>query len=142
MQQLQVKIKTPEKRYYFGPADSVFLQTGTGEMEVFAGHAPLVGTIGFSRVLVRAAESEHDFLVRQGLVFMDPDNNTLNVLAYFVEKYADADSKTIKEYMEFILEKLRKREDLNKYQLRYLEEQKLSTQKMMEVLEYKNRKNS
>jgi hypothetical protein len=44
--------------------------------------------------------------------------------------------------MEFILEKLRKREDLNKYQLRYLEEQKLSTQKMMEVLEYKNRKNS
>ena len=138
--QLQVKIKTPEKRYYFGPADSVFLETGDGEMEIFSGHAPLVGTIGFSRVFVKEEGKEYDFLVRQGLLFIDPEKNSVNVLAYTVEKFADANIKTIEEYMKFILEKLKAKEDLNKYQLRYLEEQKLTTEKMMEVLEYNQKK--
>ena len=128
-------IESPEELFFRGEADSLLLQTVTGEAEILPGHAALAGSFAFSPLHVRTGDHEEDFIARQGLVFVDPRQNSVRVLAYYCVKKADIDLKTIKEYMEFILKKMESGADLNKYQLRFLEEEKISLQKKLEVLE-------
>ena len=128
-------IESPEETLYRGEANSLLLQTASGEAEILPGHAALAGSFAFSPLRLKNGDHEEDFIARQGLVFVDLRQNTVRVLAYYCVKKADIDLKTIKEYMEFILRKMDSGEDLSKYQLRYLEDEKLSLQKKLEVLE-------
>jgi len=130
-----LNLRTPDKTFFDGEVNSVKLETALGQTEIFSNHAPLIGSIGFSRVIVRAGEHETDFLIRQGLVFVDALQNTVSMLAYYCEEFAEVDPATIAEYTKLILEKFKDKKDLNKYQLTFLEDQKVSAEKMLEVVQ-------
>ncbi|MDP3985187.1 MAG: hypothetical protein Q8P82_00325 [bacterium] len=135
MKPFTLSIQTPDREWYHGPADTITLQTEQGEMQVHPTHAALGGVIHFSIVTVRHENREEQFLLRNGFIFIDQRNETVRLMGYHCEARASFDKQTIGEYMRVILEKLQKHEDLSAIQLRYLEEQKSSTEKLLEVIE-------
>lgn len=124
-------IQTPDHEAYRGPADLVTLSTDIGEMQILPDHASLLATITYTPVHVKSGGNQQDFVLRQGFVFVDQEKNTVNVLGLSCEKTDEVNEVTAKEYLQFILSKLDKPEELNAYQLRHLEGQKLSLEKQL-----------
>ena len=125
-------IQTPESSVFEGEITSVQLKTEQGNMEVFPGHAPLQGTISFSRTVVKQADKEETYLLRQGMIFVDHLENTVRILAYAANKASEIDTKTAQEYLDMIKESLAKKEDLNKYQIQFLEESRIAVEESLE----------
>jgi hypothetical protein len=55
----------------------------------------------------------------------------VRVLGLTIEKTEELNEVSAKEYLEFVLSKLDKPDELNKYQLTFLEGQKLALEKQM-----------
>lgn len=124
-------IQTPEREIYKGDADVLTLSNDTGEMQVFPGHASMLGSITYSAVKVDSAKHEEAFVLRQGFVFVDQDKNEVKVLGLSCEKTSELDLVSAKEYLAFVLAKLDKPEELNEYQLTFLEGQKLAVERQL-----------
>jgi F0F1-type ATP synthase epsilon subunit len=130
-----VIIRTPTTEPYAGPADMLRLSTEQGDMEMFSGHAPLAGTVLFSNVRVTRGDHREDFWARNGVVLMDPASNVAQVLVQRCERRDEIDYKSAKEYLDFILARLDRPDELNKYQVQFLEEEKLAVATTVERLE-------
>ncbi len=125
-------IQTPDRECYRGPAELLTVSTDTGEMQVLPGHASLLATITFSPVRLKNGAHQEEFVLRQGFVFVDQEKNSVQVLGLSCEKTEEVNEVTAKEYLQFVLSKLDKPAELNEYQLRHLEGQKLSLEKQLE----------
>lgn len=133
---MRVIIRTPESEVVSQPeVRSVSLVTELGAMQVFPGHASLHGTILFSPVRIEMMEKEEDFVVQQGFIFIDQAQDQVTILAQRCEKQAEMDFHTAKEYLAVLLKTLDQPELLGKYQLRHLEDEKIATEKRLEVLQ-------
>ena len=131
MNTFELLIQTPDHEAYRGPADLVTLSTDTGELQILPGHASLLGTITYTPVRVKSGNVTTDFVLRQGFVFVDQENNSAHVLGLSCEKTDEVNEITAKEYLQFVLSKLDKPEELNAYQLKHLEGQKMSLEKQL-----------
>ena len=131
MNTFDLLIQTPDHEAYRGPADLVTLSTDTGELQILPGHASLLGTITYTPVRVKSGNVTTDFVLRQGFVFVDQENNSAHVLGLSCEKTDEVNEITAKEYLQFVLSKLDKPEELNAYQLKHLEGQKMSLEKQL-----------
>lgn len=125
-------IQTPNLTVYNGKADAIHLKTDDGNMEVFAGHAPLQASIGFSRCRVREGEHEIQYLLRKGFIFVDPEEKIVRVMCFSATKAEDMDHVSAKEYMDAVLEALEKGDDLSAYQMKFLEEEKIAMGELLE----------
>ncbi|MEI7512211.1 MAG: F0F1 ATP synthase subunit epsilon [Candidatus Uhrbacteria bacterium] len=131
MNTFELLIQTPDREAYRGPADFVTLSSDVGEMQILPGHASMLGTITYSPVRVKHDKTTLDFVLRQGFVFVDQEANTVNVLGLSCEKTDEVNEITAKEYLQFVLSKLGKPEELNAFQLKHLEGQKMSLEKQL-----------
>jgi F0F1-type ATP synthase epsilon subunit len=122
-------IQTPDHEAYHGPADLVTLSSDIGEMQILPDHASLLATITYTPVRIKNGGMTVDFILRQGFVFVDQTRNTVRVLGLSCEKTDEVNEVTAREYLEFVMSKLDKPEELNEYQLRHLEGQKLALKK-------------
>jgi F-type H+-transporting ATPase subunit epsilon len=131
MSSFNLLIQTPDREIYKGPADILTLSTDTGEMQVLPGHVSMLGSITFSAVRVQNGSNLQDFVLRQGFLFIEQETNDVRVLGLTIEKTEELNEVSAKEYLEFVLSKLDKPDELNKYQLTFLEGQKLALEKQM-----------
>jgi F0F1-type ATP synthase epsilon subunit len=129
MNTFDLLIQTPDHEAYRGPANLVTLSSDTGEMQILPGHASMLGTITYTPVRVNNGSHQEDFVLRQGFVFVDQENKSVQVLGLSCEKTDEINEVTAKEYYDFIISKLDKPEELNAYQLKHLEGQKMSLEK-------------
>jgi F0F1-type ATP synthase epsilon subunit len=125
-------IQTPDREAYKGPAELLTLSSDTGELQILPGHASLLGTITYTPVRVKSGTTTMDFVLRQGFVFVDQIKNSVQVLGLSCEKTDEVNEITAKEYLQFVMSKLDKPEELNAYQLKHLEGQKLALEKQLQ----------
>jgi hypothetical protein len=87
--------------------------------------------------LLRVVEKQHeeDLLMRNGLIIVDNEHNEVKILVQYCEKLADIDFKTIKEYKDFVVSRLENKQDLNDFQIKHLEEESTSLERMIEVIQ-------
>ena len=135
-----VAIKTPDRGHYDGPADMVRVSTELGTLQVYAGHAPLASVIGHSRVAIRNGEQEEEYFVRNGTMFMDPVSDTLRILVQRCDARGSIDRGSIKGFLEAVLAKLDRPEELNRLQLRFLEEERAALATVLEEVEARETK--
>jgi F0F1-type ATP synthase epsilon subunit len=126
-------LRTPEKTLFDAEADRVSGSTEYGSVEIFPGHTALSATIDFSVLEIQHGDTKESFLAKQGFLHTNPDDDVLMILVQTAEKKEEVDVKSLKEYKDFILEKLAKKEDLSPYQLRHLEESQSAVEKMLEM---------
>ena len=130
---MRVVIRTPDAEMFSEQAQSVSLVTELGAMQIFPGHAALQGAILLSPLRVELADREEDFVVQRGFVMVDQAKDEVTIMGYRCEKTQEMSLQTAKEYLEVLLKALEKHESLGKYQLRHLEEEKIATQKRLEI---------
>lgn len=128
---LTLTIQSPHTTGYDGPADLVHLATDLGEMEVLPGHASTLGTILTSKVRVQNDDTIDEFVVRRGTLVVDPDGVTVKILASDVDRVAEMDVGGLTSYREFLMKTL-EGDDLNDYQIRFLKDEQLAIEKLME----------
>ncbi len=131
------RLLAPTKDWFSGPVDSVHFATKSGEMEILPGHVSLVGIIDFSLVKIRKNGHIDEFLIRHGAVSIDPEGEGARIMAQDVQDRKHLDKKSLKEYLDFVTEKLKKPDELSKFQIDFLEEQKGSLEKSFQILEQK-----
>lgn len=129
---MQFVLRTPEKTCFDGPIERLSGATELGELQVYPGHAAMTATISFSRLKIEKGEHVETFMVRQGFLHTDPDANRTEVVCLVCSKLNEMDVKSLREYREFILQKLEKHEDLNQYQVKHLTESQAAVEKQLE----------
>lgn len=132
---MHVVIRTPEAEVFSHDAQSVSLVSELGAMQIFPGHASLQGTILLSPLRIDMGDREEDFVVQRGFVMIDQDKGEVTFMVYQCEKRAEMSLQTAKEYMETLLKALENHESLGKYQLRHLEDEKIATERRLEILQ-------
>lgn len=132
---MRVVIRTPDAEVFSNEAHSVSLMSELGAMQVFPGHASLQGTILLSPLRVDMGDREEDFVVQRGFVMVDQAKDEVTIMVYQCEKRADMSLQTAKEYLEVLLKALQNHESLGKYQLQHLEDEKIATERRLEILE-------
>ncbi|PIP60946.1 hypothetical protein COX00_00435 [Candidatus Uhrbacteria bacterium CG22_combo_CG10-13_8_21_14_all_47_17] len=135
METMHCTLRTPERTWYDGEASLVSGASETGDLQVFPGHTAMTTTVGFSEFVIENGDHKEVFLTKQGFIHTDPEKNSIDILVFSCDKKEEVNVKSLKEYREFILEKLRDHKNLNAFQVKYLEESQSALEKQLEVLE-------
>lgn len=135
MAEMHVTIRTPDATRYDGSATLLTGASELGDLQVYPGHVGMTATIGFSRLVVENGEHVESFFVRQGFLHTDPASNRTEVLGLSCEKIEEVDVKSLREYHDFILEKLKNHENLNAYQTKFLEESQAAVETQLKQSE-------
>jgi len=86
---IRCEIVSQDKLVYQGDADIVVLPGADGEMGILPHHAPLLTTLKFGVITVRAQEQETYFTVAGGVAEIQPE--IITVLADAAENVAEID---------------------------------------------------
>ncbi|MBP7134391.1 hypothetical protein KBA73_04200 [Patescibacteria group bacterium] len=132
---MRVSILTPEAEIVSEEAESVSLMTELGAIQIFPGHASLQGDVLFSPVRLVLHDREEDFVVQRGFVFIDQEKDEVRIQVYRCERKEEMDFVSAKEYLEILLSALSHPEQLGKYHLLHLENERLVTQKRIEMIQ-------
>ena len=129
-------VRTPEAQVLqIDNARGLKVRTEGGQVEILPGHATMVGTILFSKMIVMTEDSEQEYIVQRGMLFVSQEDKSVQVLAYQCKLLQDIEYKSAKEYLEFVEKKLAEGGDLNDFQLQYLENEKIAMVQQVKELE-------
>lgn len=129
-----LSVRTLETEAISREVNSIKVGTEKGPMVVLPRHASLTGSVPFSRLFVRDATSEKEYLVRNGIIFVSLENNSTQILCYSCQEVKDMEYKSAREYLDFIEAKLQAGENLNDYQLKYLANEKIAMVQQIKVM--------
>lgn len=132
---MRALILTPEAEIMSEEAESVSLVTEFGAIQIFPGHTSLQGKILFSPVRIVLSDREEDFVVQRGFLFVDQEKDEVKIQVYRCERKEEMDFVSAKEYMEILVNTLSRPEELGKYHLLHLENERLVTQKRIEMIQ-------
>jgi len=132
---LHLTVRTPEAEIVSKEVNSIKVNTEGGEIEIYPHHASLTGSIIFGKLEVRAEKDEQEYVIQQGIIFVSVENNTVQILCLSCKEFQDIEFKTAKKYLEFVEEKLQEGADLNDYQIKYLENEKIAMVKQIEMID-------
>ncbi|HCW32667.1 MAG: hypothetical protein UT36_C0004G0047 [Candidatus Peregrinibacteria bacterium GW2011_GWF2_39_17] len=127
----KLNIRTPDQKIYENEARSISLNSDDGQMQIFANHASLTTSITFSKIVVTEENVEEIFMVRNGMLFINNQENTAILLALYCQKQSEVSHQTSKEYLEFLEKQLHDGSDLSEFQILYLEGEKLAVEQQL-----------
>ena len=131
--QFHLAIKTPTETIYDGDVNTLTVETETGRMVVLPHHASLIGVISFSNTLISSNEKLEEYSIRNGFINVDRDNNTCHIHCLTCEKTQTVKYTTIEQYLEFLKTEL-KTDNLNRYQLEFLENEHFAVVKQLKTI--------
>jgi len=129
-------IKTPAETILEEEAVSLVVDTESGKMMVLPQHTALVASIVFSNIIIKKDEKIQEFCVRNGFLIIDNALNTVQLLVLNCEKTQTIKYTTVESYLEFLKTELKK-DELNSYQLEFLENEHFAVVKQLKTLKNK-----
>ncbi len=127
-------IFTPEGSVIKSSVESVSLTLEGGDIQCLPNHASLTGSVEFSPVILKMKEGSETYMVRNGIFLFDNKSNRASLLVLSSEKKSEMSLETVKEYHDFIVERLKKGDDLSDFQIKYLEGEKVAVEKQLEIV--------
>lgn len=133
-------IRTPDEEIINDNVESLTLTTEEcGIMEVLPHHASLTGMVFFSPLIVKMGDREEDFIAKRGVLLVSNEDNSATLLCLSCQKKKEITTQTIKEYLEFIEQKLKQGSNLNQFQLTHLKEEKVIMQLTLKEIKEKSK---
>lgn len=129
-----VTIRTPDQTLSFQDVDCINLVTEDGPLVVYAKHASLTAKISFSVVRVKHGNLEEGFMIRNGLLFINNDQNSVTLLAYTLDQVTEVSIETIEAYLARVKDQLAGEVSLLPIQFRYLENERLTLIQQLNIL--------
>jgi len=96
--QLRLVLVTPEKTILDEPVRMIRVPLFDGMIGIFPGHAPLVGRLGFGRMVVDANGGERSFFVDGG--FLQVNGDTASVLTNRALKPGEVEAEEAAEKLD------------------------------------------
>lgn len=127
-------IRTPEGMSFQGNVESVSLTLEGGDVQCFADHASMTGSVAFSPVVIGSNGNTETYMVRNGMFLFDNKTGQASLLVLASQKKSEMSMETVKEYHDFIIEKLRSGADLSEFQIKYLEGERLAVEQQLETI--------
>jgi len=138
MDTIKLNIRTPEKEVFTGDVTKVKFSDETGELTILPHHASMTCTIDFSALIFTLADgTEEDFMMKRGIAMVYNKQNRVDIDVLECVKTGEMSPVTAEEYLKFVMDKLEKRQDLSRFQLDYLEEEKLVIEKQIGYMKKK-----
>lgn len=138
MKTFTLNIRTPEKEVFKGEVSKVKFSDETGELTILPNHASMTATIDFSSLVFTLADgTEEDFMIKRGIAMVYNRQNRVDIDVLECQKTGEMSPVTAEEYLSFLMEKLANRSDLSKFQIDFLEEEKLVIEKQIGYLKKK-----
>ncbi len=134
MNSFHFSIKTPLETVMKVDAQSVSLDTETGNMMVLPGHASLTASVGFSKVVVVYGERTDTFYVKNGTLFIGQQQNVVELLCMSCDLESQMNRESAEQYLALIKEKLKNHESLGDYQLKFLEREQFVLEQQVRTL--------
>ncbi|MDD4352107.1 MAG: F0F1 ATP synthase subunit epsilon [Candidatus Gracilibacteria bacterium] len=129
----KLTVKTPTENVYEGEVNSLLVDTELGRMMVLPHHAALVGSITFSDTIISADNKLRAYNIRTGFLSIDNDENSVEILCNHCEQSQTLTYTSVEKYLEFLQGELQS-ENLNPYQLEFLENEKFAVVKQLKTL--------
>lgn len=133
MPHFQLTIRSPEKDIFDGKVKSITFDSEVGRMQILPHHASITGTIFFTKIIVDTDEKDEEFIGRRGIFLFDNDKNEAIMLLLSCELKSEISHQSAREYLDFIKEKLKNKESLSEYQIKYLEGEKFAVEKQVKI---------
>jgi len=131
MKTFNLTVRTPLKNVYEGTASELQIDTQTGRMSVLPGHADLTASVVFSRIKLRHENVEEQYFVKSGVLHVGVKEGSVELLCLSCDQIKDVEITTVEKYLSFVKEKLKNKEDLNDYQLRFLKDESFALEKQI-----------
>lgn len=134
---LQLVLRSPESTASFDNVTSIAVTTTMGPMIIYPKYASLVGTINFSQLVLTQGKEEKRYMLRNGLIFIDHDKNSVTISALFCDLIESVNIDTVAEYLKQIETLLEKGEKLPPIQFTYLKNERLALVEQMNIMKKK-----
>ena len=132
MTTMTLQIRTPSGLVFQEDVIKITLQTELGMMEIEPKHANLLGTIKYSHIVAHTSRSESQtFIGREGMLYVDNATNTASLVMTECTKESDISLVSAKEYLALLEDQLKKKNDLSKFHVDFLEEERIALVKMV-----------
>ncbi len=138
---MYVEVIAPDGLVYEGSAESVIVATESGILQILPGHTNLLAPIAYSKTTVTEGGAAQEFLVRHGMLVVNQADDTVRITGFAADKIADIRYENLIEYQRYVREQLSKKEDLDPYQLQFLEEQGASLEGVVTLIKSTNQDN-
>jgi len=127
----KLTIRTPYEDVFSGDAESIYLTTEDGDMQVFEHHASITASLSFSPVVVEIPNKDEHYLVRNGLFLFDNEKNEAILLTLYCELKSEVSYQTVEEYSKFIEKQLEEGKDLSDFQILFLKDEKVAVEEQL-----------
>ncbi len=115
MKAFSLKIVTPDALIYDGMAESLLVRTGSGDVEILAGHADLVASVRTGRVRIRTEDGERIAAASGGFLSVEGGAVSLVTTTFeFGENIDLARAERAKEKAEAAIQSRRSDTDLDR----------------------------
>lgn len=129
----KLTIKTPLETVFENDVNSLTVDTEEGRMVVLPHHTSLIGKIKFSNIIIGFNQQIKEFSIRRGFLNVSNENNSTEILCIHCEQTQTLTYTSVEGYLKF-LEKELSSENLNPYQLQFLENEKFAVIKQLEKI--------
>jgi len=122
-------IKTPEKETFSGEVDNIYITTDVGDTEIHPFHASLGAVVSYSPIIITISENRQiEYIIKRGVLFFSNEKNEALLVAYSAQKREEIDFESAKEYLKFVNEKLKSKDDdsLGDFTLKFLEDERIA----------------
>ncbi len=127
-------LRTPTDTVLHGEAQSLQVDTEIGRMIVLPGHAALTGTVLFSKIVVVHGEKTDSYYVKNGILFIGKQQDTVELLCMNCDHTSQLNRASVEEYLATIKERLKDRQSLGDYQLKFLEREQFALEEQVKVV--------
>ena len=132
MKTFTLSIRTPLRTAFAKEVSEFHIDTETGRMVVLPGHTDLVGSIVFSKAVIKFEDTVSKYFIKNGILNVDHYNNSVEVLCMSADEVSDVSLTSIQEYLDMISEKLKNHESLSEYQIIFLKQEHFALKKQLE----------
>lgn len=135
MNTFSLQIRSPEQLVFDQQVDSLLLVTESGMVEILPRHASMLSTIMFTHAKIRYEDKLDTILLRKGILFIDNTKNEAKILVSMAEMESEMTTVSAKEYLDYVVDQLKKGESMHEFHLKFLEEEKLVIEKQLQMTE-------
>lgn len=115
MKTFSLKIVTPDATVYDGTATSLLLRTGSGDVEILAGHADLIASVETGRVRIRTESGERTAAASGGFCSVEAGAVYLVTTTFEYSEHIDLDrAARAKEKAETAIQNRKSDADLDR----------------------------
>lgn len=134
MKTFNLTIRTPLTTAFNQEVNEFQIDTETGRMVVLPGHTDLIGSVVFSKVVIKFGDTVAKYYIKNGVLNVDRHHNSVEVLCMSADETSDVSLTSIQDYLAMINKKLDNHESLSEYQIIFLKKEHFALKKQLDQM--------